>query len=337
VDLTSLRQDPYSPHPREGAGLSDRFALDANVNPRDARQDQERGQLNLSLTHPLDDCAWVTTLSFAHMRSDSTRGFLREDFAVDGVTPNADGFRQRVTTTDVYFDSYLALPLTSAVDVIVGVDWLYGKGEQHSDNFEYAVRPDGSNRPDSHDLPVDEMTFAEDERSFAGIYGQVSWRPAEPWHLSAGLRLNRTSEKRAGEEIAGDGAESEGDAARRDETRLSGALGVSYLLWSRGPDYVTAYADYRNTFKPAAVDFGPEAEAAILDPESAESVEGGVRGRTMDGRLEWEADVFEMDRESRHPRKHRRPPGSCKRRQGALQGRRARGKSPAHDSTPGHG
>ncbi|HEX7943016.1 MAG TPA: TonB-dependent receptor plug domain-containing protein, partial [Phenylobacterium sp.] len=37
IDGVLLRQDPYSPHPREGTGLSPRFPLDANVNPTDAR------------------------------------------------------------------------------------------------------------------------------------------------------------------------------------------------------------------------------------------------------------------------------------------------------------
>src|SRR6185503_5597411 len=40
VDGTVLRTDPYSPHPVEDGMLSPRFPLDANINPTDARRDQ---------------------------------------------------------------------------------------------------------------------------------------------------------------------------------------------------------------------------------------------------------------------------------------------------------
>ena len=158
VDGTVLHQDPYSPHPREGDGLSDRFPLDSNVNPKDAKQDQDRIQANLRLVHPVGEGRWVTTASYAHTDGSNTRGFLREDFADDGVTPNADGFRQQVDIDDFYFDSYYAPAAGAQVDWLVGADWMYGNGSQQSKNFEYAVLPDGSNAPNSHDLPVDETT-----------------------------------------------------------------------------------------------------------------------------------------------------------------------------------
>ena len=80
LDATSLRQDPYSPHPRESEGLSTRFPLDANVNPTDARQDQNRIQLNAGLERNVGFGEWVTTLSIAHTDSNNTRGFLRDGF-----------------------------------------------------------------------------------------------------------------------------------------------------------------------------------------------------------------------------------------------------------------
>jgi outer membrane receptor for ferrienterochelin and colicin len=94
VDGTILRQDPYSPHPVEDGMLSPRFPLDANVNPTDGRQDQNRIQFNAGLDRNVGFGNWVTTFSIDHSDSHNTRGFLREDFADDGVTHNADGFRQ---------------------------------------------------------------------------------------------------------------------------------------------------------------------------------------------------------------------------------------------------
>jgi iron complex outermembrane receptor protein len=295
LDLTLLRQAPYSPHPREGAALSDRFALDANVNPLDGRQDQDRAQLNARFARPLGSTSLTTTLSIAHTETHATRGFLRADFATDGITPNADGFRQRVGATDVYFDSYLSMRPTSRVNAVVGLDWLYGKGLQTSANFEYAVLPDGSDRPLSSALPIDETTRLSDERNFGGLYSQIEWQPTDDWNLTAGARLNRTVETRAGETVPSDTLVATADADRRETTRLSGVIGASYSLWSQAADHVAVFGDLRSSYKPAAVDFGPEAEGGILRPETGKSGELGLRGRVLDGRWTWEASIFQMD------------------------------------------
>lgn len=299
LDGVLLRQDPYSPHPREGAGLSDRFPLDANVNPLDARQDEDRIQLNLGLDHDLGGGAhWVTTASATRTASRNTRGFLRPDFADDGVTHNADGFRQRVAQTDLYFDTYVAFEPRGGFSGSLGADWIYGDGAQHSDNFEYGVLPDGSNAPNSGNLEIDESTIAKDKRNFGGLYALGSYAAGDRLLISGGLRLNLTDEDQFGQVIdqhAPPGTPPEQHSDSRNKTRLSGAIGASFALWRSGPDHFTAFANYRNTYKPAAVDFGPEGEGEILEPETAQSWEGGLKGRLADGRFEWEASLFLMD------------------------------------------
>ncbi len=305
VDFTSLRQDPASPHPREGTELTRRFPLDANVNPQDAEQDQDRIQLNAGLTKDFGALAWTTLYSVAYTDSGNVRGFLREDFADDGVTANADGFAQDVYTTDMYLDSFLGFRPADSLGVAVGVDWLYGDGMQASENFEYAVFPDGSNRPLSSSLHVDERTHLTDRRHFAGLYSQADWKPIERLDVIGGVRLNATFEKREGEVVPSDdeeevgaaekgGEEGEGGHDDRDDLRASGMIGASYALWQDDADLFSVFANYRNTFKPAVVDFGPEAEDKILKPERAESVEGGFRGRMLGGRLDWSASYFYM-------------------------------------------
>lgn len=294
LDVTLLRQDPYSPHPREGGDLSVRFPLDANVNPLDGRQDQDRAQLNLHFARGTGAGPLTTTLSVAHSQVHATRGFLREDFSTDGVTPNADGFRQTVDTTDAWFDSYLAMQPTAEVNWVIGLDWLYGNGRQASENFEYAVLPDGSNRPDSSTLTVDESTRLTDERNFGGLYTQLEWQPTADWNLTAGVRLNRTAETRAAA-VTPSGAPTQDESSdSRVVTKPSGVVGASYRAWSRASDYVALYADLRSSYKPAAVDFGPEAEGDILEPESGASGEIGLRGRQFGGRLTWDMSVFQM-------------------------------------------
>jgi iron complex outermembrane receptor protein len=301
LDGVLLRQDPYSPHPREGSGLSPRFPLDANINPTDARADQSRLQVNLGLDRDLDWGAWSTTATAAYTDSRNTRGFLRADFAEDGVTPNADGFRQTVRQTDLYIDTHLVVRSGKIASWVFGADWLYGDGRQDSENFEYAVLPDGRNAPPSTLPPVDESTSASDRRSFAGLYALGQWTPTSRWLVSGGVRLNLTNERRRGEvvdEHASPGEPADTSGESRSRTRLSGEAGVSYVLWRRGKDRLAGFGNFRDTFKPAAVDFGPEGEGGILNPETARSWEGGMKGVLGDGALEWEASVFRMDFEN---------------------------------------
>jgi len=298
LDGTVLRQDPYSPHPVEDGMLSPRFPLDANVNPTDARKDQNRLQFNAGLQRETGIGEWVTTFSVDHSDGHNTQGFLREDFADDGVTHNADGFRQRVKLTDAYFDTYLALHPREDLSWTFGFDWLYGNGKQNSDNFEYGVLPNGANAPDSHGIEIDESTQVNDKRNFAGLYTQVDWKPVERLDIVAGLRLNRTDEDRAAQVIdrhadPGEGVEAESDS--RGKTRLGGVIGANYALWQAGADHLNAFADYRNTYKPAAIDFGPEAEGGILKPETAHSWEAGLKGALAEGRFEWEFSYFQMN------------------------------------------
>jgi iron complex outermembrane recepter protein len=298
ADVTSLSQDPVSPHPREGAALTNRFPLDANINPRGAKQNEDRGQLAFGYDVPTGIGEWSTRFSLARSNAETVRGFLREDFADDGVTPNADGYQQDVHRTELYFDSHIATDLNDRTTLVWGFDHLYGKGNQSSQNFEYGVFPDGSNAPDWRSLPIDELTFLDDRRNFSGVYADLNVALSDAWHVEAGLRYNHTSESRKGYGVDLTGATPElfevgGD--HRSDNRLSGALGTSYKFWQDGSDYLTGYASYRNTFKPAVIDFGPEPESEILEPEDAQSGEIGLKGRNMQGQFEWDFSLFRMN------------------------------------------
>jgi iron complex outermembrane receptor protein len=293
LDGTILKQAPYSPHPVDESGLSDAFPLDANVNPRDAATDQNRLQANLGYDTKIGGASWATIVSGARTRARNVRGFLREDF--DETPPgesNADGFRQRVRLTDVYFDTHLSNK-SALFDWVIGVDWLYGSGRQRSANFEYFVAPNGSDAPPSSSLNIDESTALTDRRSFGGLYAQAIVRPTPALTLLAGLRLNRTVEHRCGGEAQGSDSPELDECQAKRKTRLAGSAGATYALWRSGDDALVAFADYRNTYKPAAIDFGPEAEPDILNPETAHGWEAGFKAQALGGRLHAEASYFD--------------------------------------------
>jgi len=287
-DVTMLRQDPASPHPREGGSLSSSVPLDANYNPANGKIDQNRYHAVIGFDGKAADMPWTTTLALTHSSYDIVRGFLSD---ISDSSPNVAGFEQDRSVTDVYFDTHLVKQVSPVLRVIAGFDHLYGRGQADSGLFDYFVPLSGANRPQSPE--PDEETHLTDRRNFSGLYASGEWTVRPRFRVDAGLRLNHTTEKQHGEAEGPDGAEGGDDS--RTFTRVSGSIGANWQVWSRGRDAVALYADYRNTFKPAAIDFGPEAEGEILDPETAHSVEAGVKGRALGGKLAWDASVFQMD------------------------------------------
>lgn len=266
ADVLRLQQDPSSPHLREGRVLSPRVALDSNQNPAGAHLDTTR--VHLGATY--DAVPFVTTIALARTTDDILRGFL-----ADPATGESNGFSQDRRVTDLYFDTHIVKPLGSNARLIAGFDHLGGWADADSEAFEYdAGQPVGADEPR-------ERSEVRDRRQFSAVYAQGEFTPGPDWRFDAGARLNHVRETRNDDSLT--------------TTRGSGFLGAS----RRVTGDVWAFADYRNTFKPAAIDFGVEEEeegGEILEPESSQSYEAGIKGRTP--RLFWQASAFVMNMEN---------------------------------------
>jgi outer membrane receptor protein involved in Fe transport len=294
-DTLMLRADPASPRPLApgDTALTPRVPVDSNANPSDARMDEDRVGLTLGDDADLKWGSWSTTFSTTFTHDRNIRGFLRSDQLTDNGLPNADGFNQSQDRTDVYFDTHLTFQPRAGLDLVTGFSLLEGSGAQASSNFEYFVHLDGASPPSSTSVPVDERTRLQDHRSFSGLYADMDWAFAPGWDFVLGLQLNHDVESTDTAFLASDPAvPAELDGDHRSDTRLSGMTALSYQLWQDGADDIVAYANYRNTFKPAAMDFGPEAEPDILEPETAQQYELGLKGALLQGRFDWEASGF---------------------------------------------
>jgi len=292
VDGTWLDQQPASPHPRVGASLTPTVPTDANHNPAGAFLDATRATFMAGFSHKAGSADWTTTSSFSRASQDQFRGFLQSP---SDTPDNAVGLREKIDLTDLYVDSHLAWRLKPHVQVIAGADYLFGEGTADGAAFDYDAPLNGSFAPvvaEPTDLPI----RIEDRRQFAGAYSMLEWRPTVRLRVDGGLRLNITSEVReAGDEAGAHGDEPPGQTP----VRPSGSVGAIFAMWSRGAEYVRLYANYRDTFKPAAFDFGlGEAEGEdeeLLQPETARSIEGGLKSRWLNGRLSADLSVFDMD------------------------------------------
>jgi iron complex outermembrane receptor protein len=310
-DESVVDQQPFSPTPLVNGVLTPLVPIDSNQNPLNDKIDVNRQQLNLGFDQKLGSgSSWSTLVSGAHTDQTVGRGFLEN---VTGDNPDDHGIRQHLDLSDLYLDTHLAFDLSRELRLITGADELYGKAENSSGDWDYFQNVNGTNPPNINNFSPFGTTDLHDTRSFAGVYAQTEWTPTHRWRLQLGARLNHTHESLDATsvnlvpamaplaEIGGATGAAPKDvsvgpgSASRNVTRGSGSAGLSYLAWEGGDSSIWAYGDYRNTFKPAALDFGPDVNGVILKPETSQSFEAGLKGRHMGGLLDWELSAFQMD------------------------------------------
>lgn len=296
LDLDYVRSTPPSPIIRVGTALTTLTPIDANYSPSDAAIDQDEYHGVLGYSHATPIGQWDTTGSWAFSEISDIRGFLRPALIDDG-SQNADSQRQARRIEDGYADSHFDAALGGHVRMLYGADALYGLGKQTSINGAYYAPLSGTGvLPSTRSLHVDEVNSLSDQRVFLGQYAQVVWTPTPALELLGGARLNETSERQDSTHI--DGFVADNDlvgSSSKHVTRGTYMAGASHRIWSRGPDEAVVYVDYRDSFKPAAIDFGPDYTPDVLDPETAQNYEGGVRGKLFGGILRYDASAFQVD------------------------------------------
>jgi outer membrane receptor protein involved in Fe transport len=291
ASVTVIRDVPPSPVVRDGAALTTLTPVNADFNPADARIDENKFQVTLGYSRPTAWGQWDTLVSAAHSDIVDIRAFLHPD-----LSGAADSQNQRRLINDDYFDTHLTTYLSGDTTLIFGGDLLYGLGRQTglNGNSGYTVPLDGSVLPPpTTAIPVNEVGTIDDQRLFVGQYAQLDWKPDAQWDVVGGLRLNETYEHRYATDFVSPTLAT--GSSNRTDFRPSETIGTSYRAWEEGADEVVFYADYRNDFKPAAIDFGPDYQPAVLKPETAQSYEAGIKGRGAGGALTWQGEMFLQD------------------------------------------
>ncbi len=288
-DMNWLNQDPASPRVRDGAALTPLVPVDANNNPDGSFLNDRRFTGAAGFDTSLGTGIWSGMISISHSRQSALRGFL-EDLEAKG--DNARGFRQNIHLTDVYGDTHASWKVGRGTTLLVGAELLHGRGNSWGADFHYTVPLNGV-PPVTVEIPDELDVTTNDTRTFFGSYALVEWRPTDRVRIDAGIRLNATRESQK----HADPGEGTTDADTRTKYRPGGNLGITVAAWKNDRDSVNLYANYRDTFKPAAIDFGIETfnNRLILEPETSRSFEGGLKSRLFGGQAEVEASAFIMD------------------------------------------
>ena len=288
-----VRDVPPSPVIRVGSGLTDLTPLNANFNPADAKIDEDKYQLAVGYSLPTAAGTWDTLVSLAYSNLTDIRAFLHPD-----LSGTADTQNQNRHIDDDYFDTHVTNKGFGDTTLIVGADLLYGLGTQTTlnGNGAYTVPLNGAVLPPpTTELPVNEIGTVNDKRVFAGQYAQFDWKPDTRWDVLGGLRLNEAYERKYSSDYTVPPPLLLDERVSKTMIRPSETLGVSYRFWAAGKDETVVYADFRNAFKPATIDFGPDYTPDLLSPETARSFEAGLKGAIADGRFTYQAEMFLMN------------------------------------------
>ena len=293
ADLTLVRDAPPSPIIRVGSGLTGLTPINANYNPANAAIDQNEYHAALGYERPTALGDWSTLVSLARSDIRDIRAFLHPD-----LSGYADSQDQTRHIDDDYADTHVTHKLAGGGSLIFGADVLYGLGRQTTlnGNSGYLVPLDGSvTPPTTTQIAVNEIGTIDDKRIFVGQYLQLDLKFADGFDLTGGLRLNEAYEHKISSDFTTPPPVFESEIASRTDVRPTETVGLSYEAWSKGADELSLYADYRDAFKPSALDFGPDYTPDVLLPETAQSYEAGLKSALDDGRLSLQAELFRLD------------------------------------------
>lgn len=293
ADVTRIRDVPSSPVLRAGTRLTALTPINANFNPAHARVDEDQYHLTLGYSRPTSLGIWESRISYAYSDVTDERAFLHPD-----LTGTADSQNQRRYIEDGYFDSQLSHNLLHDTTLLIGADVLYGHGRQTTlnGNSAYTVPLDGSVLPPPiSSIPVTEVGTVDDHRLFAGQYAQIDWKVGGRWDVIGGIRLNETYEHKKTSDLVFPPLQLGFGDERKTMIRPTETLGVSYRAWTEGKNEAVVFADVRNAFKPAAIDFGPDFTPNLLSAETTQSYEFGVKGAVFDGHFSYQAELFQLN------------------------------------------
>ena len=219
--------------------------------------------------------------------------------AVEGDEAESEGIALYPKEYVVYDDAHIVTTFQAAGQhKLVGgaaLTWGQTNAEGHGFDFDFRIQP--PDIPVYGTFPFGDNRNFEDTRTFVGIYVNDQWTPVPWFTLTVGGREDFTKETLDvfQQEIGEDDFEEVHDES--DINRFSwGVSGMFHIVdrQAGGLTGMSLYGAARRNFKPAAPNLSEAENAEILDPETTNLQEAGLKTLWLDGSLSVNVTWYHM-------------------------------------------
>jgi len=254
-------------------------------------EDEENTEIRVGIAQLEQELGddWLATLRLNRTATRQRAG--AENYAY-GITPDGDTslYASRLNQDNDVWSGELRLNgrvevLGRPANVTLGVDHInfefvsdqefpsLGTANIYAENFtDVSTQP---TTPSFDGLSVEEGT---------GVYAQFQFRPFERLSVLLGGRYDWADTS------FDNRLDSDSKGEKRDED-FTGRVGLTFDL----SEQVAVYGLYAQSFDPV---LDPGADGEVLEPETGEILEAGIKTEWLDGKLDITAAVFRLDREN---------------------------------------
>ena len=275
------------------------FLIDQNYAVQGARVDHHViGVFNRISTPISSHVEFENVLGVTYDDSGQIRSWITE-IDQEANEAESEGITLYPKETVVYDDAHAKLnfDLIGTHRVIAGAAITYGKTTAEGHGFDFAFQIDPAVVPTYGTFPFGDNRDFSDRRTFFGIYANDEWTPVRWFTLAFGGRYDFTSEElHVFQQEVGDPDFDTVDDQRTDNKPSWGVSGLFRLVdHANGPvTAISLYGAARRNFKPAAPNLTEAENAHILNPETTNLQEAGLKTLWLDGALSLNVTWFHM-------------------------------------------
>jgi len=286
-----------SPTPVDAGQIVPGFEIDQNYAVGGARVDHHIiGLFNTVSTPISSQIRFENVFGVTYDDSGQIRSWVTEFDATGG---ESEGISLYPKETVVYDDAHAIFNFDALGThrLVGGAALTWGKttAEGHGFDFEFSTIP--FEVPTYGTFPFGDNRNFTDRRTFFGIYLNDEWTPVRWFTLAFGGRYDFTSEElHVFQQEVGD---PEFDTVDDEKTDNKPSWGVSGLFRivdrpTGGLTAISLYGAARRNFKPAAPNLTEAENAHILNPETTNLQEAGLKTLWLDGKLSLNVTWFHM-------------------------------------------
>ena len=219
--------------------------------------------------------------------------------AVNGNIGTSEGIALYPKETVVYDDAHVVATFDAAGQhrLVGGAALTWGQTNAEGHGFDFDFQIDPQVIPVYGTFPFGDNRNFKDTRTFVGLYVNDQWTPVKWFTLTLGGREDFTKESLDvfQQEIGDDEFEEVHDES--NVNRFSWGVSGMFHILDRpdgGLTGMSLYGAARRNFKPAAPNLTEAENAEILDPETTNTQEAGLKTLWLDGKLSVNVTWFHM-------------------------------------------